>query len=220
MTEFKTDALPGIAESLAAAASVASPVADAPVLKPAIKKPVPMATARAPKPAKTAAPAARSAKDSPMTDTTIDTTQTTAPAENVADKAKLMFTQANDRAKATMEKGARAFEDVNAFHKGNLEALVESSKIAARGFEKMGQDSATYLKTSYENATSQMKALSTVKSPTDFFKLQSDFARSAFDAFVAETSRSTEAALKLAGEIAQPISNRVALAADKMKVAA
>ena len=205
MTDIKNDALPGIAESLAAAKAPASKLAS--------KKPVPLAKARAPEPVKSAEPAARSAKDSMMTDTTIEPTTMT-------DKAKTMFAEANDRAKTQMEKGAKAFEDMGTFQKGNLEAMVESSRIAAKGFEKMGQDSASYLKTSYENATSTMKAMAAIKSPTELFKLQSDFARSAFDAFVAETSRSTEAALKLAGEIAQPISNRVALAADKIKVSA
>jgi hypothetical protein len=37
---------------------------------------------------------------------------------------------------------------------------------------------------------------------------------------VAQTSRGTEATLKLAGDVAQPISNRVAVAAEKMKVVA
>ena len=52
------------------------------------------------------------------------------------------------------------------------------------------------------------------------FKLQSDYVRSAFDSIVAETSKNTEAMLKLAGEVAQPISNRVAVAAEKVKIAA
>ena len=36
------------------------------------------------------------------------------------------------------------FEDINEFNKGNVEALVESSKIAAKGFETLGQDAAEY----------------------------------------------------------------------------
>ena len=84
----------------------------------------------------------------------------------------------------------------------------------------MGQNAASYLKTSYESATGAFRLLSGVKSPAELFQLQSDFARASFDAFVAETSRSTETALKLAGEIAQPISNRVALAVEKAKTVA
>lgn len=156
------------------------------------------------------APAARSAKEQLMEKAT----------ETMTEKAKSAFTEASERAKAQMEKGTRAFEDVAAFNKGNIEAIVESSKIAAKGFEKMGQGAAEYAKASYEHATGTLKSMSSVKSPTELFKLQSDFARSSFDAFVAEASRSTEAVLKLAGEIAQPISNRVTIAAEKIKVSA
>ncbi|MCC2981425.1 phasin family protein [Sphingomonas sp. IC4-52] len=140
--------------------------------------------------------------------------------QSMTEQTKAIFAQANERAKAQMEQSAKAFEDMNAFQKANLEAVVESSKIAAKGFEQMGQNAASYLKTSYESATGAFRLLSGVKSPAELFQLQSDFARASFDAFVAETSRSTETALKLAGEIAQPISNRVAMAVEKAKTAA
>ena len=136
------------------------------------------------------------------------------------EKTQAMFADLSTRAKGAMEKSAAAFEDANAFAKGNIEAIVESSKIAAKGIETMGQEAAEYGRKQLESATAAMKTLSSVKSPTDFLKLHSEFMRSAFDAMVAETSKNTESMLKLAGEIAQPISNRVALAAEKIKVAA
>ncbi len=79
---------------------------------------------------------------------------------------------------------------------------------------------ADYAKRSFETASQTLQTLSSVKSPTEFMKLQSDFARSAFDSMVTETSRSTEHLMKLAGEIAQPISNRFAVAAEKLKTVA
>lgn len=147
--------------------------------------------------------------------------------ENVTDqaaastaKAQAFFTDAGERAKGAVAKSSKLFEDATAFGKGNVEALVESSKIAAKGFETLGQDAAEFGRKQFEEATAAFKTLATVKSPTEFMKLQSDFVRSAFDSMVAETSRSTEIVLKLAGEVAQPISNRMAVAAEKMKNAA
>ncbi len=140
--------------------------------------------------------------------------------KNAAEKAQTYFAEANDRAKAAMAKSTKMFEDMNEFNKGNVEALVESGKIAAKGFETLGQNAAEYGRKSFEGATATLKSLSTVKSPTDFFKLQSDYVRTSFDALVAETSKTTEAVLKLAGEVAQPISSRVAVAVEKVKIAA
>jgi phasin family protein len=140
--------------------------------------------------------------------------------KNAAEKTQAYVAEANDRAKVAMEKSAKLFEDMNDFNKGNVEALVESSKIAAKGFETLGQSAADYARKSFEGATATLKSLSSVKSPTDFFKLHSDYVRSSFDSMVAESSKTTEAVLKLAGEVAQPISNRVAVAVEKVKVAA
>jgi phasin family protein len=140
--------------------------------------------------------------------------------KNAAEKTQAYFAAANDRAKAAMEKSAKAFEDINEFGKGNIEALVESGKIAAKGIESLGQEAAEYSRKQFEGATAALKNLSSVKSPTDFFKLQSDYVRQSFDAIVAQTSKNTEAMLKLAGEVAQPISNRVAVAVEKVKIAA
>jgi len=197
----------------AASPKKSTPAAPRAAVKPVAKKPAPRAKVAKAQPAPIRQPrraATIAAKEVIMSDTI----------KNVTEKTQAYFAEANERAKGSIEKGVKAFEDANAFHKGNLEAIVESSKIAVKGVEKMGQDAAAYAKTSYEKATETFKAMSAVKSPTELFKLQSDYARASFDAFVAEASRSTEAALKLAGEIAQPISNRVALAAEKIKVAA
>ena len=138
---------------------------------------------------------------------------------NVA-KAQAFFADFNDRAKAAVEKSTVLIAEANEFAKGNLEAVVESGKIAAKGLESFGQDAADYSRKSFETATAALKGMSAVKSPTELFKLQSDFFKTSFDSYVAEASKSTEALMKLAGEAAQPLSSRVALAAEKVKLAA
>ena len=195
-----------------------APVLPAPV-SPAPVSPAPVSPVSAPitTPAPTpvvAAAAAVAQKEAKIMETVQSAADTTQA------RAQAMFADVNDRTKTAMEKGSKMIEEMNEFSKGNIEALVESSKIAAKGIETMGQEAAEYGRKQLESATAAMKTLSSVKSPTDFLKLHSEFMRSAFDAMVAETSKNTESMLKLAGEIAQPISNRVALAAEKIKVAA
>lgn len=163
-------------------------------------------------------PAARIAAPR-MKDTNMENT-IKAVADKVQDQAKSIFGDASARSKSAMEKSSKMVEEMNAFGKGNVEAMVEASKIYAKGVEAMGQDAAAFAKKQYEDATAALKSMSSVKSPTEFFKLQSDFARASFDAMVAQTSKSTEKMIKLAGEVAQPISNRASLAAEKIKIAA
>ncbi len=140
--------------------------------------------------------------------------------KDAAEKGQAYFAEFSAKAKAAAEKGAKAFEEMNEFGKGNVEALVESGKIAAKGFEALGQGYADYARKQFEGTTAALKGFAAVKSPTEFFKLHSDYVRGQFDSFVAESSKNTEAMIKLAGDVAKPISNRVALAAEKIKVAA
>ena len=140
--------------------------------------------------------------------------------QEATNKTQAFFGDANDRAKTAMEKSSKMFEEMNSFGKGNVEALVESSRIAAKGLETLGQEAAEFTSKQFESTTAIMKSMASVKSPTELFKMQSDFIRQSFDSMVAESSKNTEAMLKLAGEIAQPLSNRVALAAEKAKIAA
>ncbi|WP_298852586.1 phasin family protein [uncultured Sphingomonas sp.] len=141
-------------------------------------------------------------------------------ANETAERAQAAFGDVNARAKAALEKGAKFFEEINEFNKGNIEALVESSKVAAKAAETLGQEAAETARKNYETASSALKSFASVKSPTELFQLQSEYARNAFDAFVAQASKNSETVLKLAGEVVQPLSNRFAVAAEKIKKAA
>ena len=161
-----------------------------------------------------AAPADPQPKDEIMATTFEQTTDT------VKTQAAAAATDFTDRAKGAMDKSTEMVGEITTFAKGNVEAIVESTGIYARGLESFGQDAAAFAKRSYEDATAAMKAMTAAKSPTELFKLHSDYTRAAFDAMVAETSKSTEKMVKLVGEAVQPISNRVSLAAEKVKLAA
>ena len=140
--------------------------------------------------------------------------------KTATDKTAALLADASDRTKAAADKGQQMFAEMNSFATGNIEALVESSRIAARGFETLGQDAAAYARKSFEDASATARTFAAVRSPAEFMKLQGDTMRQSLDMLVAETARGTEAMLKLVGEIAQPIANRVALAADTAKTAA
>ncbi|MCE7795503.1 TIGR01841 family phasin [Sphingobium sufflavum] len=123
----------------------------------------------------------------------------------------------NEKAKVAVEKSSKTVEELTDLTKGNVEALVESSKIAAKGVEALGQNAAEYGRASFEKTSATFKSFASVKSPVEFFQLQSELVTSAFDTLAAETAKTSEALLKLAGEIAQPISNRAAIVSDKLK---
>jgi phasin family protein len=137
-----------------------------------------------------------------------------------ADQFKSVFGDVNERAKAAAERSAKIVEEFADLTRGNVEALVASSKIAAKGVETLSQDAAEYSRKSFEEASVALKSFAEVKSATDFFKLQGDYARAAFDSAVAESARLSETVLKLAGDVAEPINSRYTVAAERVKTLA
>src|SRR3546814_14850899 len=87
----------------------------------------------------------------------------------------------------------------------NVEAVVAAGRAAAKGAETLGQNAAEYSRKSFEEATKAMKTLSGAKSPTEFFKLQNDFAKTQFDSLIAEASKISETMVKIFGDVADPI---------------
>ena len=137
-----------------------------------------------------------------------------------ADQFRNVFGDVNERAKVAAERSAKIAEEFADLTRGNVEALVASSKIAAKGVETLSQDAAEYSRKAFEEASQALKSFAEVKSATDFFKLQSDFARAAFDNAVSESARLSETALKIAGDIAEPITSRYTVAAERVKTLA
>lgn len=134
-------------------------------------------------------------------------------------RANEMFGDVSARAKTAMEKGSKVLEEAVDFSKGNLEAVVASGRVAAKGAQDIAKYSADYGRKAIEDANATAKQFAAVKSPTEFFQLQSDIAKKNLDAAVAETSKFTESYLKLLGEIVQPLQNRYAVAVEKVKTA-
>jgi phasin family protein len=135
----------------------------------------------------------------------------------VNESAQAFIGDINKRAKNGVERSARIFEEMTDLARGNIEALVASSKVAARGVETLSQEAAEFGRKSFEEASAAVRTFTEVRSPTDFFRLQSEFAKSQFDSLVAESSKMSEAVIKLAGEVAEPITSRYSVAAERVK---
>lgn len=152
------------------------------------------------------------------TEKTVDTVKATA--QTAIDQGKAALEQAATRAREAMDKSVKSIEEMNDFNRGNLEAFVQAGKAAAQGFEKLAQGAVEFSKKNLEQGTAAVRTLTAAKTPNEFFAAHNEYAKSYFDGLVAEMSRVTETSLKIAGEVFEPLSNRAALAADKIKTAA
>jgi phasin family protein len=203
---------------------VAKPVVKAAVVaKPVITPPVAVAAPVAPAPTPIKAPEAIKApiiaEGKTLMNDTVTKVQETAQkfTADATARATEMFGDVSARAKTAMEKGSKGMEEMVEFSKGNLEAVVASGRVAAKGAQDIAKYSAEYGRKSIEDANATAKKFAAVKSPTEFFALQSEVAKTQLDAFVGEASKFAEGYMKLMGEIVQPMQNRYAVAVEKVK---
>lgn len=119
----------------------------------------------------------------------------------------------------TMEKNLQSVNSVVEFSKGNFEAVIVSAKAAAEGAELITRSFVEISKKSFEDAQNALQGIMSAKTPNEAFQLQNEYAKAQFDAAVATLSKFSETFLKVAGEVTQPLSKRVGLAADNVKKA-
>ena len=133
-----------------------------------------------------------------------------------ADRFQTIFADAGERSQDLVRKSQATAGEMTELAKANIEALTEAGRIAATGVRSIGQDALASGREGFEQASTSLKTLADAKSPTEFFQIQSDLAKASFDRVVAEGSKFAEAIVKLAGEAAQPLSNRATINAERI----
>lgn len=134
-------------------------------------------------------------------------------------RAEALTADFQARSKDALAKSSKIAEEAVEFNKANVEALVEAGKIAAKGIETLGQEGVAFARKSFEDTSAALKGYTAIKTPADFFKLYAENSKKAFDAAVAQTSKTSELVVKLTNDSFAPISNRVSVITSKMKAA-
>ena len=86
---------------------------------------------------------------------------------------------------------------------------MKSANVAGKGAETLHNEFYSYSKQSIEDSIAAAKALLGTKSPNELFELQSDFAKTAFEAYVGEMTKLSEIFVSTAKEAFEPLQGRV-----------
>ncbi|MGB7405738.1 MAG: phasin family protein [Pacificimonas sp.] len=156
-----------------------------------------------------------------MTKTNNPTETMKAQAETAMNQGKAAMADVTAKSREAMERGVKTVEEMNDFARGNVEAVVEASKVYADGTQEMMREQVSFVKSATDELAANMKAMPTVKNPNEIMQMHGDFVRNQFDAMVEQNSKMTERMFKLAGDVMAPLQNRMAVANEKFtKVAA
>ena len=85
-----------------------------------------------------------------------------------------------------------------------------------KGMEDLGKTLFAFAQSQAESNVSAAKAMMSAKTLNDVVEIQSDLARSQFDAFVAESTKVSEMSLKVANETVEPIQAQFTVVVEKM----
>lgn len=125
--------------------------------------------------------------------------------------------KANETLKTSIEKSMAAAAEINDHSKKNLEAVVASVTVATKGAEALGARALVYSKKSMEDQVAAAKSLAGAKSVQEAIELQTAFAKTAFEAFVAEVTKMTETASASVKDSMAPLNERATAMAERFQ---
>jgi phasin family protein len=135
-----------------------------------------------------------------------------ATAERFAETGNQVF-------KESVEKSMASFADLNSQSKRNLEAVVASVTAATKGAESLGAQAMAFSKKSFEDQAAAAKSLTSAKSLQEAVELQTTYAKSALEAYMAEMTRWSDTVASSVRESLRPINERVSATVEQFQTA-
>lgn len=139
------------------------------------------------------------------------------PAETLKNTIEQYTTTGNQAFKDGVEKSLSALNEINSASKQNLEAVVASVTAATKGAESLGAQSIEYSKKSVETAVAAAKTLSGAKSLQEVVELQTSFAKTALETYLAELNKASEIVSASMKESLVPLNARVTATVEKFQ---
>ena len=119
------------------------------------------------------------------------------------------FKTGSEALKANFEKAAKGYEQILGFSKDTAEAYAKAANVAGKGAETLHNEIVAFSKQSIEGSIANAKAVMASKSAHEAFELQAGFAKSAFEAYVAQMTKVSELMVATSKETFAPIQGRV-----------
>lgn len=108
-----------------------------------------------------------------------------------------------------------SFEDFQKFSKQQLDAVSAATATVAKGLQEIAAKSSEYSKKTFAQNSAVVEKLLGAKSVETAIQIQTEYARSAYEGFVAQASKINEIYVKLASEAFKPVETVFAAAQGK-----
>ena len=103
-------------------------------------------------------------------------------------------------------------EDFQKFNKEQIEAVTAASSTFTKGAQQIATEATAFSKKQFETSSAAVEKLLGAKSLDAAFQIQTDYAKSAYEAFVAQATKFGELYTNLAKDAFKPVEAAVAKA--------
>ena len=118
-----------------------------------------------------------------------------------------------------MEKTTASMAELSAQSKQNLEALTASATAAQKGAEALSAQALSYGKSSWENGVAAAQTFSQARSVQELIELQTSFAKSALEAYLAGVNAWSETISASVKDSMKPLNERVTAMVERLQAA-
>jgi phasin family protein len=122
--------------------------------------------------------------------------------------AEINFNAGADALKAGFDKAIASYDSVVGYGKDTAEALIKSATVAGKGAETLHNEIYAYTKQSMEESIAAGKAILGAKSVHEAIELQTGFAKTAFENYVAELTKFNQLFTATAKDSFAPLQGR------------
>jgi phasin family protein len=130
------------------------------------------------------------------------------------------FTTASSAAfKDGVEKSLAALNEANTVSKKNLEAVIASVTAATKGAEALGAQCIAYSKLGFETQVAATKQLAAAKSVQEVVELQTAFAKTFLEGYLAEVGKMSETVSASVKDTVKPLNERVTAVVERLQAA-
>ena len=111
---------------------------------------------------------------------------------------------------------APQFEDFQKMGRDQMEQFSATASSVARGFQALASETADYSKRSLETTSAHFEKLAGAKSLDTAIQLQSEFVKSQFEGFLAQTNKVGEIYKDIAKEAFKPVETAIQKGQDSI----
>jgi phasin family protein len=116
----------------------------------------------------------------------------------------------SDAVKSGMEQWAKTYERFAGLGKENVEAYFKAATAMTKAFEQINSEVVAYSKQQMEDGMAAFKAVSGAKNMHEAWEVQSDFAKTALDAYIAQATKINDMFMDAAKQAVEPLNARFA----------